>query len=407
MENIEIVKTENFNFNSNSNPNPIQLRTIIFCHNIENPPSVIKYLPQFETQFVANEISIHEYILMNYDDAKLPDYLFFIGENDMTLEIRKKILELIENKLTFFEFSANCLFIAKSVILKKQKKDYYDLIEANKIFFLQPDATTKTLPQNIAIPNLVFIVPYRDREEQLKFYLKHTKNELMIGRKDYEILIIHQNDQRSFNRGALKNIGFLFLRQKYPDDYQKMTLVFNDVDIMPINRNFIHYETTQGIVKHFYGFSNTLGGIFSINGTDFEKTGGFPNFWTWGYEDNAIQNRVQKNGIFIDRSRFYPIFDKNFILLHDGRDRQINVQEVARYAKLTNEGFNDIQYIVWNDVDYETKNIINITHFLTPTLPPNPNHNISYNVETAKKIFRNIQHKKPPNYNNRRSMIFK
>jgi hypothetical protein len=407
MENIEIVKTENFNFNSNSNPNPIQLRIIIFCHNIENPPSVIKYLPQFETQFVANKISIHEYILMNYDDTKLPDYLFFIGENDMTVEIRKKILEIIENKLTFFEFSANCLFIAKSVILKKQKKDYYDLIEVNKIFFLQPDATTKTLLQNIAIPNLVFIVPYRDREEQLKFYLKHTKNELMIGRKDYEILIIHQNDQRSFNRGALKNIGFLFLRQKYPNDYQKMTLVFNDVDIMPINQNFIHYETTQGIVKHFYGFSNTLGGIFSINGADFEKTGGFPNFWTWGYEDNAIQNRVQKNGIFIDRSRFYPIFDKNFILLHDGRDRQINVQEVARYAKLTNEGFNDIQYIVWNDVDYETKNIINITHFLTPTLPPNPNQNISYNVETAKKIFRNIQHKKPPNYNNRRSMIFK
>ncbi|NBR16003.1 MAG: hypothetical protein EBU01_15710, partial [Crocinitomicaceae bacterium] len=345
MENIEILKKDN--------SNSIKLRIIIFCHNIETPPSITKYLPQFETQFVANKISIYEYILMNYDDTILPDYLFFIGEHDMTLEIRKKLLELIENKSTFFEFSANCLFTAKSVILKKQKKDYCDLIEANKVFFLQPD-TTKTLPQNIAIPNLVFIVPYRDREEQLKFYLKHTKNELMLGRKDYEILIIHQNDQRSFNRGALKNIGFLFLRQKYPNDYQRMTIVFNDVDIMPINQNFIHYETTQGIVKHFYGFSNTLGGIFSITGADFEKTGGFPNFWTWGYEDNAIQNRVQKNGIFIDRSRFYPIFDKNFILLHDGRDRQINVQEVARYAKLTNEGFNDIQYIVWNDVDYET-----------------------------------------------------
>jgi len=223
-----------------------------------------------------------------------------------------------------------------------------------------------------SVPKVIFIVPYRDREEQRKFFDLHM--EKILEEYEYRILYIHQTDQRSFNRGAMKNIGFMYVKSLYPNDYQNMTLVFNDVDTMPYTKDLLKYDTTMGNVKHFYGYKFTLGGIVSIKGADFEKTNGFPNFWAWGYEDNAFQRRVLQAGLTIDRSIFYPIMDKNILQLKDGITRIVNRGEFDKYVDEVK--FNNMQdgirslYSVSFQYNEDTS-FLNVLTFQTP-IPEKP-----------------------------------
>jgi hypothetical protein len=199
------------------------------------------------------------------------------------------------------------------------------------------------------IPKIVFIIPYRDRTQQRDFFKRNMSYILEdLPSYYYKIFFVEQNDTRSFNRGALKNIGFLAMKELYPNDYRDITFVFNDIDTMPYTKNFLNYETTSGIIKHFYGFKFALGGIFSIKGGDFERINGFPNFWAWGFEDNLINKRALTSGLVIDRSRFYPISDKNIMHLSDGLVRNVNRNEFDAYMKDTTEGWNSITNLKYN-----------------------------------------------------------
>ena len=202
----------------------------------------------------------------------------------------------------------------------------------------------------------------------------------------YEFYYIHQTDKRNFNRGAMKNIGFLMVKEKYPDTYKDITLVFNDIDIMPMTKNFLNYETTHDNIKHFYGFTYTLGGIVSIKAKDFEEINGFPNFWAWGYEDNLLQRRVINHNKTIDRNQFYPIFDKNILILPDGLSRVVNRKEFDRYLTLTSEGIDSIHnlnYVI------DENHFVNVLQFSTG-VEPDTAKNTTHDIRTGSRPFGNI-----------------
>lgn len=215
----------------------------------------------------------------------------------------------------------------------------------------------------------IFIIPYRDREEHKKFFYRHMNRDVLVGLRegvDYKILFIHQKDNRPFNRGGMKNIGFKIVKEMYPMEYNDITLIFNDVDCMPLNNGLLKYDTVRGEIKHFYGVKDTLGGIVSITGHDFERINGFSNFWTWGLEDNVLHDRALKNNLRINRSEFFSLFDKNILHFMHGFDRKILNTDINNYMSLNTDGLSDIK-----DLNYEINGeICDIIKFNTRDVAP-------------------------------------
>ena len=184
------------------------------------------------------------------------------------------------------------------------------------------------MAEEVKVPSRVFIVPYRNRVQH-KFFFSKYMSFILEDQDDYEIYFSHQCDARTFNRGATKDIGFLAIKEKYPQHYKNITFIFNDIDTIPFNKIF-EYQTTHGVVKHHYGFKYALGGIVVIKGADFEKTNGFPCFWGWGMEDNALQKRCDRAGLKVDRSVFYNIGSPEILQLFDGISRIISKKDPWR-----------------------------------------------------------------------------
>uniref|UniRef100_A0A6C0BXR5 Galactosyltransferase C-terminal domain-containing protein n=1 Tax=viral metagenome TaxID=1070528 RepID=A0A6C0BXR5_9ZZZZ len=232
---------------------------------------------------------------------------------------------------------------------------------------------------NIIIPKRIFIVPYRNRREQ-KFFFSNQMT-FILGNdvdSDYEIYFVHQCDNRNFNRGATKNIGFLAMKEKYPNDYKNINFIFNDVDTLPFHKLF-DYETTRGVIKHYYGFTTALGGIVVIRGADFERINGYPNYWGWGMEDACLEKRASFMKIQIDRSQFYTIGSPEILQLFDGVSRMVSRKDPFRMKNDTGvDGIRSIKNFAYtiddkslnpNDNIYVVENtriqVVNVTHFTT------------------------------------------
>ena len=223
------------------------------------------------------------------------------------------------------------------------------------------------MPRVEPVPELVFIVPYRNREEHKMFFTVYMKFLMEdIAPEKYRIYFVHQCDNRPFNRGAMKNIGFLAIRSLYPNEYRNITLVFHDVDNLPYTKGLLKYDTRPGVLKHFFGYPFALGGIVSIKAGDFERTGGYPNFWAWGSEDNCFNQRVIDARIYIDRSNFFPSGHRFILQFVDGLIKMINKKETsaAMYRTCADS------YATIRNLKYHFKDeYINVTSFDTPQNP--------------------------------------
>jgi len=230
---------------------------------------------------------------------------------------------------------------------------------------------------NHTIPKTIFIVPYKNRPTQKNAFLEYF-NKLIIenenlNKENTQLFFINQQDDRLFNRGAIKNIGFIVVKNLYPEHYKNITLIYHDIDTFPKDSTLLDYKTKENIIKHYYGYTFTLGGILAIKASDFEKIKGFSNFWGWGYEDNVLNERAILNNIKIDRTINFKPLDVNIIRLNDentkhiSNNKIISRRELSMYAnKEPLDNLTDIKNLKYEHTNISDNiNEYNVTNFNT------------------------------------------
>ena len=138
----------------------------------------------------------------------------------------------------------------------------------------------------------IIIIPYRDRESHIDYFIKNSVPLIEKYMPRTKIVVIEQEEGKLFNRGSLLNIGFSLYKNK------TVYFITHDVDINP-TENFITEKYNIKLLNNniqglFTSVCNTLGGIIKISCSDIHNINGFPNnFWGWGGEDTALQKRAE------------------------------------------------------------------------------------------------------------------
>ncbi|KFQ92492.1 Beta-1,4-galactosyltransferase 1, partial [Nipponia nippon] len=148
----------------------------------------------------------------------------------------------------------------------------------------------------IALQKVAIIIPFRNREEHLKYWLYYLHPILQRQQLDYGVYVINQDGEEEFNRAKLLNIGFAEALKEY--DYD--CFVFSDVDLIPMDDRNTYKCYSQprhlSVSMDKFGFrlpyNQYFGGVSALSKEQFRKINGFPNnYWGWGGEDDDIYNR--------------------------------------------------------------------------------------------------------------------
>uniref|UniRef100_A0A665UKS3 Beta-1,4-galactosyltransferase n=1 Tax=Echeneis naucrates TaxID=173247 RepID=A0A665UKS3_ECHNA len=203
-----------------------------------------------------------------------------------------------------------------------------------------------------ALQKVAVIIPFRKREEHLKYWLFYLHPILQRQQLDYGVYVINQDGDEIFNRAKLLNVGYVEALKEY--DYD--CFVFSDVDLIPMDDRNTYRCFSQprhlSVAMDKFGFrlpyNQYFGGVSSMSKEQYLKINGFPNnYWGWGGEDDDIYNRLTTKGMSISRPS--GEVGKCRMIRHQ-RDKQNepNPQRFNRIAHtretMHKDGFNSLSY---------------------------------------------------------------
>lgn len=181
------------------------------------------------------------------------------------------------------------------------------------------------------------IVPYRHRYEQLITFKKSIIDYLNYNNIDYELIIVEQDDAKSFNRGKLLNIGFIHAK-KLKCDY----VVFHDVDMLPIDVDYSYSDKPLHLATNFKSPKNFkrivwdeyFGGVTMFPIELFEQINGYSNeYWGWGYEDDDLLYRSIINRLPLNIKEMSMMSGNSAALKFNGYDSYVKGKNIIHPGK--------------------------------------------------------------------------
>lgn len=225
------------------------------------------------------------YVIVKEDLSNLVDVIKWCKENDNTCKrIASRSYKFYEEHFKTPDFMFN--------YMQKQ------LVNISRV-------ATKTSESKGLI-----IIPYRNTADNVRKNQLDKLTKFIDKNVKMDYVVTEQKDGNLFNKGLLVNKAYI---ENPGYDYY----IFQDVDLIPDEKLIKHYYEYPNVPIHL-GYRGQrysqkvkkdeklhfLGGVLSINKYDFETINGFPNnFEGWGGEDDALKNRLHKNGIYAK----YPV----------------------------------------------------------------------------------------------------
>uniref|UniRef100_A0AAF5DGG4 Galactosyltransferase C-terminal domain-containing protein n=1 Tax=Strongyloides stercoralis TaxID=6248 RepID=A0AAF5DGG4_STRER len=176
---------------------------------------------------------------------------------------------------------------------------------------------------------VAILVPYKNRQVQLRIFLYNIHRTLQKQYIDYVIFIIEPIDNTTFNRDLI------------PED---------DRNIYQCSKHPRHMSSHINKFNYELPYEYIFGGASALSISNFKLINGYNNmYWGWGMEDDDLYERIKYHKLKV--SRFPPEISRYYMLIHEHESE--NSVNDCRYAvynyyknKMNLEGLNNLNYEV-------------------------------------------------------------
>jgi beta-1,4-galactosyltransferase 1 len=213
---------------------------------------------------------------------------------------------------------------------------------------------------------LAVIIPYRDRAEHLKEFLRIFPSKINVDKESqfcipYHIFAIEQANHKPFNRAKLLNVGFTLTQTDF--DY----FCFHDVDMMPDKADYsypsipTHLATNVSQFRHWVGkglaYPTYFGGVVLFNKQDFLKVNGYSNsYWGYGAEDDDLLCRILRNGLMWQRreGKFESLFHPSNARTVHHQNNNNRLLRILAGQEIDASGLTNLDFSIKDQKKYST-----------------------------------------------------